>query len=285
MDFSNMVNPLAKHFRQPQIHLRLPSMGQWYPPGTLDMPVTKELPVYAMTAKDELTLLTPDALLNGQSTVDVIQSCVPSIKNAWAMPVTDLDAVLIAIRQATYGNQMEFVTVCPHCTRKNEHAADLGIISSKITCPDYGDTLKIEGLELFLRPQNYKQFNQSSIDNFEQQRILNVVNDDTLDEEERVSRFNTMFKKLLDLTVEQVTKSVAAIKTDDGITVEDRDQIDEFFRNCNRTIWDAVKARLEGMAEQSPLKNLDVTCEQDDCGKPYVTPLIFEQSNFFAQGF
>ena len=79
-------NPLAKHFRQPQLYIQLPSKGKYYPPGTLEMPVTKELPVYPMTAKDELSFMTPDALLNGQGTVDVIQSCIPNIKDAWAMP-------------------------------------------------------------------------------------------------------------------------------------------------------------------------------------------------------
>ena len=31
---------------------------------------------------DEITFKTPDALLNGQATVDVIQSCIPNIKDA-----------------------------------------------------------------------------------------------------------------------------------------------------------------------------------------------------------
>ena len=120
----NSTNPLAKHFRQPQLYLKLPSQGKWYPQGSIDMPVTGELPVYPMTAKDELILQTPDALLNGQSTVEVIQSCVPSIKDAWKMPSIDLDAVLIAIRQATYGPGMDFFSVCPHCQRKNENTVE-----------------------------------------------------------------------------------------------------------------------------------------------------------------
>ena len=52
-------NPLFKHFRQPAIYLKLPSEGQVYPDGTIDYPVTKEIPVYPMTVKDELTLSTP----------------------------------------------------------------------------------------------------------------------------------------------------------------------------------------------------------------------------------
>ena len=278
----NSSNPLAKHFRQPQIHIKLPSGGQWWPEGSLTMPATKELPVYAMTAKDELTLQTPDALLNGQSTVDVIQSCVPNIKNAWAMPAADLDAVLIAIRQATYGSKMDFVSVCPHCNTKNEHSIDLGILSAQIQCPDFNTSVLVDDLELFLKPQNYKEFNRASIENFEQQRILAVVSDETMSEEEKIVRFNQLFKKLLDLTIEQITKSIAAIKTDDGIVVEDRAQIDEFFQNCNKIVWDAVKRRIEEIGNQSPLKKVDVNCDQDECGKAYTTPLVFEQSSFFA---
>jgi hypothetical protein len=274
-------NPLFKHFRQPQLHIKLPSNGKWYPSGALEPSVTGEYPVYAMTARDELTLKTPDALLNGQSTVDVIHSCVPNIKNAWGMPAVDLDAVLIAIRQATYGNALEFVSLCPHCQQKNENAVDLGILAERITCPDFSRTVSVDGLEIFIKPQNYKQFNQAGIENYEQQRIIQLVGDKTMEEEEKLARFDQLFKKLLNLTVEQVTKSVAAIRVDDT-TVEDSTQIDEFFRNCNKTVWEAVKSRLEEIGEQNPLKKIPVTCEHETCAKPYETPLLFEMSNFFV---
>jgi hypothetical protein len=78
-------NPLLKHFRQPQLYLRLPSEGKWWSADSLELPVTKEIAVYAMTARDELLIKTPDALLNGQATVDVIQSCCPNIKDAWKL--------------------------------------------------------------------------------------------------------------------------------------------------------------------------------------------------------
>jgi hypothetical protein len=278
---ANSSNPLAKHFRQPQLHIRLPSKGKWYPPGALEPTVTDEYPVYAMTAKDELTLKTPDALLNGQSTVDVIHSCVPNIKNAWEMPAVDLDAVLIAIRQATYGNAMEFVSVCPHCEQKNESAVDLGVLAGQITCPDFSKTIVVDGLEIFIKPQTYKQFNISSIENYEQQRIIQLVGDNTLSEEEKLIRFGQLFKKLLNLTVGQVTKSVAGIRVDD-VTVEDPVQIDEFFANCNKSVWAAVKQRLEAIGEQNPLKKVPITCEHEECSKPYETPLLFEMSSFFV---
>ena len=85
------ANPLKQFFRQPVIYARLPSKGKFYPPGTLDMPANNELPVLPMTAIDEITYRTPDALYNGQATVDVIQSCLPNIKNAWVIPAMDMD--------------------------------------------------------------------------------------------------------------------------------------------------------------------------------------------------
>lgn len=277
----NSTNPLIKHFRQPQLYIKLPSGGKWYPKDAIDVPVTGEFPVYAMTAKDELTLKTPDALLNGQSTVDVIQSCVPNIKNAWEMPAIDVDAILIAIRQATYGNRMDFTSVCPHCKGKNENAVDLGLLAAQITCPDFDTTIKVDGLEIFIKPQTYQQFNKSSIETYEQQRILAVVNDETMDKEEKIAKFNTMFSKLLNMTVEQITKSVAAIKTDSGDLVENRGFIDEFFKNCNKEVWNAVKDRITSIGDQSPLKHVPITCEHETCQKEYETPLVFEQSSFF----
>jgi hypothetical protein len=104
-------NPLNQYLRQPAIHLKLPSGGEYWPMGTLEMPITGEVPILPMSTRDEIVLNTPDALMNGQGVVDVIHSCVPNIKNAWAMPAMDLDAVLIAIRIATYSEKMSY----SHC--------------------------------------------------------------------------------------------------------------------------------------------------------------------------
>jgi hypothetical protein len=276
------TNPLAKHFRQPQLYMRLPSEGRWYPKNAIDYPQSGEIPVYAMTARDELIFKTPDALMNGQSTVDVIQSCVPNIKDAWSIPTVDLDSILIAIRQATYGNEMEFVSVCPSCQSRNEHAADLSVIKDKITCPDFKTTLKIEGLEIFFKPQSYKEFNRSSLENFEQQRIINMVADENVDEDTKLAKFHQMFHKLLTITVNAVSNGISAIRTEDGVLVEDAAQITEFFHNCNRAVFDAVKEHIQSLGKNDPLKNLHVVCDNEDCKTQYDTPLVFEQSSFFV---
>lgn len=276
------TNPLIKHFRQPQLYIRLPSDGNFYPQGTIEIPVTKEFPVYAMTAKDELALKTPDALLNGQATVDVIESCIPNIKDGWAVPSIDIDSILIAIRRATYGDGMDFSSVCPHCKNKNEHTLNLQALIKDIDYKEFNKPITIEGLEIYLKPLNYKTVSKVNLESYENQRLVTIVQNETLSDEEKLTKFKEIFNKILNSTVEQVANSVAAIKTEDGQIVDNHLYIDEYFRNCNKTVWNAVKDQLEKIGNKSPLLQVDLTCENDECLKTYLTPIIFDTSSFFV---
>ena len=92
------TNPLGKYYRQPQIYIKLPSGGRYYPKEVYTPTETGEIPILPMTAKDEMAFKTPDAMINGQSTVDVIKSCVPNLLDPWKM-------VNLRHRCGTAGNQ------------------------------------------------------------------------------------------------------------------------------------------------------------------------------------
>lgn len=274
-------NPLTKYFRQPIMYINLPSAGKWYPSGTLEMPVTGSIPVYAMTAKDEITLKTPDALLSGQSTVNVIESCCPNIKNAWKLPIVDLDTILIALRIATYGKSMEFTTVCPHCGTKNEHAVDLTVLISNIKTTDWDSPTIVNGLEIYIRPQSFEEFNKNNTVNYEEQRILQLVSNEEMDETEKLVRFNQLFNKLVDTGINQVAKSIKCIKLDDGTEVSNSEYIAEFLANCDKSVWEELQNRIAKMREDTQLK-ITTPCENPECLESYETPFVFEQSSFFV---
>jgi hypothetical protein len=279
---SKPANPLSKYFRQPQLYIQLPSQGKWYPAGVLDLPVTKELPIFPMTAKDELSMQSPDALLSGQTTVDLIQSCVPNIKNAWLVPTVDLDYLLIAIRRATYGNAMDFTSACPHCKKSNENTINLELLQSQIYNPNFEETLIIDKLELYLQPQNFKQLNVINLQKFEGQKMLKIINDQEQSESDKIKQIEIILKNILEITVQSVSNSILAIKTDDGIVVQEKEFIDDFLRNCKKQVWEQIVNRIESISNQSPMKNIQLVCEYKECNKPYTTPLIFEMSNFFG---
>jgi hypothetical protein len=106
----NQTNPLKSYFRKPGIWAKLPSQGKFYSQAVTDLNEMGEIPVYPMTAKDELLLKNADALLNGTAIYSMLASCVPSIKNVEEIPSIDLDLLLLAIRRASNGESMEITT-------------------------------------------------------------------------------------------------------------------------------------------------------------------------------
>lgn len=278
-------NPLRKYFRQPKVYTTLPSKGKFYPSGALEMPETGELPVFAMTAKDELSMKTPDALLNGQATVDLIKSCVPNIKDPWSMPSIDLDALLIAIRIATYGEKMDITTKVPKLGEERSFEVDLRQLLNKLVTVDFETEILNGEMVVEIRPLTYKEFTASSLKTFEEQRIFAVLNNTQLPDHEKLAKFNESFQKLTTLTMEVLTKSVAKISVGDTIVTKP-EHIDEFIRNTDKDFCKAITEHLEEQKAKFQIEPLKVHSSKEDIeeGAPesYEVPITFDQSNFFA---
>ena len=274
-----MTNPLTQYFRQPSIYIKLPSGGQNYQPGSIDMPLNGELPVYPMTAIDEITYRTPDALFNGQATVNVIQSCVPNIKNAWSVPSIDLDTILIAIRIASYGHDMEFATTCPGCNETTEQSVDLRTMLDALRAPDYNSHITHSDLEIYFRPLNYQNLNDNSRLQFEQQKLLQVIPDSTVSEADKMTALTTAFKQLTEITVQSLALSITVIKTPTA-QVREPAFIEEFLKNCDRDLFNQIRDHVMRLRELSELQPLRLTCTS--CSNQYEQALTLDMTSFFA---
>ena len=280
----NTNNPLQKYFRQPKIYIRLPSKGRFYPKGSIEIPESGEFAVYPMTAKDELFFKTPDALINGESIVEVIKSCVPGIKDPWMMPSIDSDAVLIAIRLATYGETMEVSTKIPVTGEYRDFEIDLRTLLDQLSEFEYHQYLQITPeITVELRPLNYKEFTKTSLKTFEEQRILKLVDDNTITDENKLQAFSNSFRKLTDITIGMVTDGIVSIDTPDG-KVDDKNFIIDFFNNSDKSMFDLILKHLESM--KNSIKPMKVYSTPDDiaAGVPaeFEIPITFDQSNFFG---
>ena len=58
---------LKDFYRSPKLYIQLPSGGKFYDDDVIDWPESGELPILAMTPRDELIVRNPDALLNGDA--------------------------------------------------------------------------------------------------------------------------------------------------------------------------------------------------------------------------
>ena len=279
-------NPLNKYFRQPAVYVSLPTEGN-YPPTVLEKTPTGEIGVMPMTARDEIKFKTPDALMNGQGVVDVIQSCIPQIKDAWQISNYDLDTILIAIRIATYGETMDINFNVPITNEQLSHTVNLPALLEQIKSQEIVNEMVLKGgLKIHVRPLTYRDMTKASIKTFQQQKMYTAVQDSKLSDEEKVKRFDESFKALTDLSASILLKNISKIVTPDGAEVSDPAQIKEFIDNANATLINELSDELTKIRLQGSVKPLQLkaTEEQIKKGVPvsYEVPITFDTANFFV---
>ena len=275
----NPNNPLKQYFRQPAIYIKLPSQGKNYPPGVLTMPPTGELPVYPMTAIDEITYRTPDALYNGQATVNVIQSCIPDIKDAWAIPSTDIDTLLIAIRIATHGHDMDFNTTCPVCQHESEQTMDLRVVLDSIRIADYDKTISAGDMEIFFKPLSYRHVNNNNQMQYENQKLLQMLPDSGIPDAEKMAALSDALKKITDITVVALAQSISVVKTPQAL-VSDPEFIEEMLKNCNSKLFNQIRDFILDLKSSSEMQPLKLVCHE--CSHNYEQSITLDMASFFA---
>lgn len=274
------ANPLRAHFRQPAIYLRLPSQGQFWQ-GGLDLPNSGEIPVFPMTARDEILLKTPDALLNGQGVVDVIESCCPHITDAWQMPSVDVDSVLIAIRIASYGTNMSIDTKCPHCDTENNFDIDLNGYIDNISVPNYNQKIEHDKIKIKIKPQNYASINETNKIQYEQQRVLENIIADGVEDTERTEEYKRHLSRLVDLNAKLLVDNTEYIEiVESGTIVDEPEFIKEFYFNCEADVCKELQNKITEMNKEGAIKPQTGTCS--NCEKSYNVALTFDYASFFA---
>lgn len=272
------ANPLKQYFRQPAIYLRLPTGGKYWPPGSIELTHNGEFPVYPMTAIDEITYRTPDALFNGQAVVTVIQSCIPNVKNAWAAPTTDINSMLVAIRLASYGHELEISSTCPSCETSDDYALDLRHVLDQLKMPDFESTMQHGDLEISFGPISYENQNKSNQEQFDEQRMIQSVTESDLPEADKLKRLNDAMRRITELTVDALKWSISGIRTP-GAIVSETEHIQEFLVNCDRKLFNRIRDHVINLRQVSELTPLGITC--DNCQHEYKQTVTLDMTSFF----
>lgn len=271
-------NPLRQFFRRPAVFLTLPSGGKYYEEGVIRPTDNGELPVYPMTAIDEITARTPDALFNGEGMAQIIQSCVPNILKPWAINNVDLDAIFIAIRSASGENDMTMDSNCPKCTETNTFTVELNKILPQLKCPNFEEPLIINDLQIKFRPLNYKELNQIGLEQFEIQRIFTNL-DAIEDAVERSEQTKIALKKVTDTTMKLIAMAIDYVVAGSE-RVDNKDFIMDFLVNCDKNVYVEIRDYTTKIREAAQIKPLKAKCSA--CGNEYEQPFTLNLSDFFA---
>ena len=271
-------NPLRQFFRRPAVFVRLPSGGKYYTPDQVEMPENGEIPVYPMTAIDDITLRTPDGLFNGTAIAELIKSCVPAVKDPWAVNNVDFDALLIAIRSASGESTLELESKCPKCEEESSYALDLLNVLAQMKSANYDAPLSINDMNIKFKPLTYKEMNQASMAQFEAQRSF-VNLESITDENLRNQKAKETLENITNLTMALLSSSIDYIEVPDA-RVTDKEFILDFLKNCDKTVYVQVRDTLAELRSTSEIKPLKVKCIH--CQHEYEQPFTLNTADFFG---
>jgi hypothetical protein len=296
-------NPLKDKIRNIKIYVRLPSAGRYNKDGVEFANNGLEVPVRAMTAKDELLLRNPDALLNGDAVEKLVASCVPEVHNTRETPMNDIDVILLGIKYATYGDKFDFSVNCPKCATENKIEKSIrDMLDSATDLPEF-HSLKIENdLELFLKPYNFENSNKANLVDFESQKRLAMIQNTyqrldsadqkQLDNAEKVARsemsqlFNGMADFTLNLMIDSIQQIVLTKKTSDDSemksVVTNPEHIKEYVWNLDPVSVDKIKEKMKEVMKYGINKTTHIACVNQECKHEWDMEVGFDQSNFFA---
>lgn len=272
-----MDNPLKKYFRQPKIFTSLPTGGIYSDPGTYAGDV-ENMPIYGMTGMDEILMKTPDSLLSGESTVKVIESCCPVIKNAWAISILDLDPVLCAIRIATYGNTMTIQHTCSKCEAMNDYDIDLGDIMNHFKNCKYDGKINLKDITIKLRPLTYRAWTDFQIKSFGVQRQLMQATNIN-DEEERSKLMQTLMEDISVMRKDMMIAQIDSVEVPEG-AVDQRAFISEWVMNSEQDIYEKIKQQIDKNRLAWDVPKTQLACAE--CSHEEAVGVSLDQTSFFA---
>ena len=270
-------NPLRQYFRRPAVYIKLPSLGKDYRPGVIDFSETGELPVYPMTAIDEITVRTPDALFNGTALAELIKSCIPAIKDPWQVSSNDMDSILIAIKIASGNEVTEILSECPECQEPNNVGINLTGVLGTLKAGDYDSTLELGELSIRFKPITYKIMNDAALGQFELQRTFAQL-EGTDEEVARNKITKAALENLTFLTMKILSQSIEYIKTPTA-EVREEEFILDFLKSCGRTEYATIRDTNAKIRESTEVKPAKIECES--CKHQYEQAFSISPSDFF----
>ncbi len=274
-------NPLAKYFRISNMSTRLPSGGKFQKDGNVAFTATGEVAVMAMRAADEMMLKSPEALMSGAAVEQLLLSCVPGLKNAQELPSPDVDVLLLAIRAATYGAEMQIESECPACEHENGYTVDINMILDTVTPLENEYSVRIDdNVVVYVKPFSFRSSTQISTTVFQETRKLQLADEMGSGPDERQAQMNESYRRLHNMNIQMIAECVQKVVTPEG-TVTDPRNITEYVFNIARNESALIEAKIKEINKSGVNKEHDVVCQK--CNHAWTTTVEFDPASFFGQ--
>ncbi len=277
-------NPLKKYFRQPALYIRLPTLGRWYDESAMTIRGSNEIPVYGLSAIDDIMLNTPDAMLNGQALENVLKNCIPSIVDVKKLLIPDLDAIFVALKHATNNGKDDHDCRCPNCNHENSFEINCQTLLDTMSYVEDDDTvIQIDDdLRIHLRPYDFEMRHTYMQKEFEEEKMLQSLMNPDLNEFAKAHLAAESVDRLSKITFDLVSRSIEkVVMVKENIIVTEHDFINEWLQSINKLQADAVILKVNELNKIGLNNKVSVKCQS--CAHEWDEVLNFDPINFFAK--
>jgi len=217
----------------------------------------------------------------------VIKSCVPNLLDPWKMVNYDTDAVLLAIRIATYGETMDISFRVPGTDEEQSHSLNLPALLEDLGKANIEDqTTTSKGFKIEIQPLDYRTLTKIQIARFEQQKMYGTIDSSAMTEEQKQTAFAKSFETLNTVNFSLLVDSIKSITTPEGTTVVDRAQIIEFCNKADTKTITEIQEKLSDLRLQAQIPPLKIKTTEDQIKKgapaSFEVPVTYDNSNFFG---
>jgi hypothetical protein len=277
---------LENYKRQPKLFIDLPSSGEFYSDGVFEDNQFVQIPVFAMTAADEIITKTPDALFSGQAVASILESCIPLINDPWKLIKTDLEYILNAIRLASIGNTIDMSSTCSVCGTENTVEIELQSVLSHYDQIPHKSEFTYKDLIITLRPITFKQMSQLGIELYQKQRTLYQLQSAEMSQDEKVKQATTVSQEVVNLTTKTLVQYIVSVAN--GSDAEyDNKKINDFINQNDSEISKLFLAEITKFVDIISYPSLQVQCageleSGENCTNKYSVTYNSDYSSFFG---
>lgn len=268
-------NPLMAYQRKPKFELNLPSNGRYWDDGSINY--SAKIAVFPLTGQDELLLKNVSPMLIRSVLVEIINKSIPSIVNAWKMPSIDQDAIMIAIRCASYGPLMRITNKCTACGKIHESTVDLSDTVPNIKTPNYDDPIMLEDVTIWIKPLSFQQIADAALEDQRKLAVIRQLEDGNITSDERNKIISANLTNLSIDKVRQIARNIEKVIVDQ-ITVSNTEYIQEWLLNTDRQTFNDVMEAVSNKSAEYNLPKVKISC--NDCGHQDLIDLEFDSSTF-----
>lgn len=300
-------NPLKNFFRKSKFRITLPSAGRWYPPDSLKPNSDGTLDVFAMNANDDIRFRAGEITMSGQSTLDLVKSCLPGILEPESIPSIDIDSILLAIRAASYGDIFTTTISVPGTTLTRKLDLKVSDLLNSIpgTPDEWDNELEIESdtnmkLKLILVPINLRDlFRLTKAITGQQRALQNTLRDVNTSEmtEEQTQKFDASLQSITGTAVDLICDSIKEAKVimPDGtvstqISSSDpisKAQIRQLILNLDVAYFNAIRDHLDAQKKKYTINTGLIRATEQEIAAGAKTEwqadIVFGGSDFFGK--